>query len=192
MNIAQSPLAKPESLTLSHMGLYVRDLNRMASFYKEVLGFTETDRGTLGPVQLIFLSRDPAEHHQIVLASGRPVEATYSVVNQLSFRVQDLPTLKYVHVNALKESDVSDMVAVSHCNAISIYFRDPEGNRLEVFLDTPWYCEQPLRETVDLGESDEVIMAKTEALARSRPKFQSREAWQVELAKLMGARHVKS
>jgi catechol 2,3-dioxygenase len=187
MNNAQSPLAKPESLTLSHMGLYVRDLDRMSNFYKDVLGFTETDRGNLGPVQLIFLSRDPAEHHQIVLASGRPVEASYSVVNQLSFRVKDLITLKYVHSVALNESVASDMVAVSHGNAISIYFRDPEGNRLEVFLDTPWYCEQPLRELVDLSESDDVIMAKTEALARSRPKFQSREVWQVELAKLMGA-----
>jgi hypothetical protein len=35
-------------------------------------------------------------------------------------------------------------------------------------------------------------MAKTEALARSRPKFQSREAWQVELAKLTDARHANS
>jgi catechol 2,3-dioxygenase len=187
MNKTQSPLAQPESLTLSHMGLYVRDLDRMASFYKNVLGFTETDKGNLGPVQLVFLSRDPAEHHQIVLASGRPAEATYSVVNQLSFRVQDLPTLKYVHISALHEPDVTDMVAVSHGNAISIYFRDPEGNRLEIFLDTPWYCEQPVRELVDLSEPDGVIMAKSEALARSRPKFQSREVWQLELARLMGA-----
>jgi catechol 2,3-dioxygenase len=188
MNKTQSPLSKPESLALSHMGLYVRDLDRMASFYKEVLGFTQTDTGNLGPVQLVFLSRNPAEHHQIVLASGRPAEATYSVVNQLSFRVQDLLTLKYVYSSAIDEYAVSDMVAVSHGNAISIYFRDPEGNRIEVFLDTPWYCEQPLRELVDLSEPDDVIMAKTEALARSRPKFQSREAWQIELTKLMGAK----
>jgi catechol 2,3-dioxygenase len=188
MNKPKSPLSKPESLALSHMGLYVRDLDRMASFYKDVLGFTQTDTGNLGPVQLVFLSRNPAEHHQIVLASGRPAEATYSVVNQLSFRVQDLLTLKYVYSSAIDESDVSDMVAVSHGNAISIYFRDPEGNRIEVFLDTPWYCEQPLRELVDLSEPDDMIMAKTEALARSRPKFQSREAWQIELTKLMGAK----
>jgi catechol 2,3-dioxygenase len=188
MQSINNPLSRSESLTLSHMGLYVRDLDRMANFYKDVLGFTETDKGNLGPVQLVFLSRDPKEHHQIVLASGRPLEATYSVVNQLSFRVQDLPTLKYVHSRALEESDVADMAAVTHGNAISIYFRDPEGNRLEVFLDTLWYCEQPLRELVDLSESDDVIMAKTEALARSRPKFKPREEWQLDLAKLMGAR----
>jgi catechol 2,3-dioxygenase len=186
-SIASNLLSNPKSLALSHMGLYVRDLERMANFYQDVLGFTETDRGNLGPVQLVFLSRDPREHHQIVLASGRPIDAIYSVVNQLSFRVLDLATLKYVHGRALAEPDVTDMTPATHGNAISIYFRDPEGNRLEIFLDTPWYCEQPLREPVDLAESDETILAKTEALARSRPKFQSRETWQLELKKLMGA-----
>jgi catechol 2,3-dioxygenase len=58
------------SLVFSHMGFYVRDLERMARFYQDVLCFTETDRGDLGAVQLVFLSRDPAEHHQLVLATG--------------------------------------------------------------------------------------------------------------------------
>jgi catechol 2,3-dioxygenase len=187
MTNTSNPLSKAASLTLSHMGFYVRNLERMARFYQEVLGFTQTDSGNLGTVQLVFLSRDPKEHHQIVLASGRPEEASYSVINQLSFRVQDLATLKYVHQRALAEPGVTDMLPATHGNAISIYFRDPEGNRLEVFLDTPWYCEQPLREPVDLSQSDAIIMAHTEALARSRPKFRSREVWEAELAKLMGA-----
>ena len=64
-------LFRSNDLVLSHMGFYVRDLERMARFYKEVMCFTETDRGDLGAVQLIFLSRDPSEHHQVVLATGR-------------------------------------------------------------------------------------------------------------------------
>jgi catechol 2,3-dioxygenase len=180
------PLANPNSLKLSHMGFYVRDLERMGRFYREVLGFTETDRGRLGPVNLIFLTRDPSEHHQLVLASGRPNDSNYSVINQLSFRVPDLKTLKYVHTRALAEPDVNDMRPATHGNAISIYFRDPEGHRIEVFLDTPWYCEQPLREPVDMSLSDQAIMAHSEQLARSRPKFRTREVWQNELAALMG------
>lgn len=180
-----NPLAHPEALKLSHMGFYVRDLERMGRFYREVLGFTETDRGQLGPVHLIFLSRDPSEHHQIVLASGRPVDSTYSVINQLSFRVPDLKTLKWAHLRALAEPDVSDMMPVTHGNAISIYFRDPEGHRIEIFLDTPWYCEQPLREPVDMSQSDEAIMAHSERITRSRPKFQAHDVWQRELAALM-------
>lgn len=34
------------SLVFSHMGFYVRDLERIARFYKDVLCFTETDRAT--------------------------------------------------------------------------------------------------------------------------------------------------
>jgi catechol-2,3-dioxygenase len=78
------------------------------------------------------------------------------------------------------------LVCTSHGNAVSIYFRDPEGNRLEVFLDMPWYCEQPLREPIDLDQSDETVMAAAEALARSRPKFRSRAEWLKEMQQLMG------
>ena len=79
-----NPLGQKNSLSFSHMGFYVRDLGRMARFYKEVMCFFETDRGDLGPVQLVFLSRDPCEHHQIVLATGRPTDLSFSVINQIT------------------------------------------------------------------------------------------------------------
>jgi catechol 2,3-dioxygenase len=182
------PLSQRNSLVFSHMGFYVRDIERMARFYREALGFFETDRGLLGTVQLVFLSRDPTEHHQIVLATGRPADLAFSVINQISLRVPDLATLREVRNRARSEPDVSDLVTATHGNAVSIYFRDPEGNRLEVFMDTPWYCEQPLREPIDLDQSDEAVMAAAEALARSRPKFRSRAQWQSEMAQMMGYR----
>jgi len=179
-------LQQPNALAFSHMGFYVRDLERMARFYKEVMCFTETDRGDLGPVQLIFLSRDPSEHHQLVLATGRPSDVSFSVINQMSFRVPDLATLKLVHDRVKTDPGVTELLCATHGNAVSIYFRDPEGNRLEVFMDTPWYCEQPLREPIDLDQSDEAVMAAAEALARSRPKFRSRAQWVAEMEQLMG------
>ena len=181
-----NPLGQRNSLVFSHMGFYVRDIERMARFYSDVMGFFQTDRGLLGTVQLVFLSRDPSEHHQIVLASGRPADLTFSVINQISLRVPDLATLREVHNRANADPDVTDMVCATHGNAVSIYFRDPEGNRLEVFMDTPWYCEQPLREPIDLDQSDEAVMAAAEALARSRPKFRSRTQWISEMEQLMG------
>lgn len=180
------PLSQRNALTFSHMGFYVRDLERMARFYKDVMCFFETDRGDLGPVQLIFLSRDPSEHHQIVLASGRPTDLAFSVINQISLRVPDLATLREVRNLVRSDPDVTDLVCATHGNAISIYFRDPEGNRLEVFMDMPWYCEQPLREFIDLDLSDEMVMAQAEKLARSRPRFQSRTEWQASMERLMG------
>jgi catechol 2,3-dioxygenase len=174
------------SLVFSHMGFYVRDLERMARFYQDVLCFTETDRGDLGTVQLVFLSRDPAEHHQVVLATGRPADLAFSVINQISFRVPDIATLRFVRDRVAADAGVTDLLCATHGNAVSIYFRDPEGNRLEVFVDTPWYCEQPLREPISLDQPDDAILARAEAIARSRPQFQPRAQWQAEMARRMG------
>ncbi len=180
------PLPHLASLRFSHVGFYVRDLARMAAFYKDVMGFFETDRGQLGPVGLVFLSRDPDEHHQLVLASGRPAEPVFNLINQISLRVPDLATLRLVRDNVSAEPDVTDLVCATHGNAVSIYFRDPEGNRLEIFMDTPWYCEQPLREPIDLDQPDAAVLAQAEALARSRPRFRSRAEWRAEMARRMG------
>ncbi len=179
-------LRRPGALTFSHMGMYVLDIERMARFYREVLGFTETDRGLLGTAQLVFLSRDPAEHHQLVLATGRPADLGFSVINQISLRVPDLATLREVRRRMQADAGAHDLASVTHGNAISIYVRDPEGNRLEVFMDCPWYCEQPLREPVDLDLPDEAVMAQAEAMARNRPRFQPRSEWMAEMAHRMG------
>ena len=171
-------------LKFSHIGLYVSDLPRMARFYKQALRFTQTDAGDLGAVQLVFLSRDPAEHHQLVLATGRPADMAFNVVNQMSFRVPDLATLRAFHDRLLAEG-ASEMLPVTHGNAVSVYCRDPEGNRLELFMDTPWYCDQPLREPIDLTQPDEAILAQAEAIAKRFPKFKARAQWQAEVAQRM-------
>lgn len=58
----------------------------MAAFYERALGFTRTNEGNRGSVRLIFLSRDPTEHHQLVLATGRPADPTFNVVNRFRSR----------------------------------------------------------------------------------------------------------
>ena len=180
------PLSCHSDLVFSHVGFYVKNLDAMGQFYKDVLGFIETDRGDFGAVQLIFLSLDPCEHHQLLLASGRQSDLSFNVINQLSFRVQNLATLKYVNQSALENLGIHDMQCATHGNAISVYFRDPEGNRIEVFLDTPWYCEQPLRQPIDLTQSDEIIIDHAHAIAKSRPKYQPCAQWQAEMAQRMG------
>jgi catechol-2,3-dioxygenase len=54
------------------MGIFVTDIVSMSNYYQEVLDFRVTDRGQLADVELVFLSRNPLEHHQIVMATGRP------------------------------------------------------------------------------------------------------------------------
>lgn len=128
MNGSISP-PRIHSLRFSHMGFHVTDLEAMAAFYTEGLDFTITDRGALGAVSLVFLSRDPDEHHQIVLASGRPEALPFNPINQISFRVDDLASLRAAQARLLAFG-ATQVEATTHGNAISIYARDPEGNRL--------------------------------------------------------------
>jgi catechol 2,3-dioxygenase-like lactoylglutathione lyase family enzyme len=178
------------AIAFSHIGIYVTDLAAMEAFYTGVFGFTVTDRGQLdtprGPVALVFLSRDPREHHQIVLASGRPKDLAFNVINQMSFRVEGLPALRALHARIAADPRVTEISPVTHGNAVSIYFRDPEGNRIELFFDTPWYVTQPLRESIDLALSDEVLMGKLEAQARTLPGFRPHAEWRADMARRMG------
>jgi len=165
-------------LAFSHMGIFVTDPARMEDFYTRVLGFTVTDPGTLekmretagGKVYLIFLSRNPTEHHQVVLASGRPTVGGFNPINQISFCEEGLAALREMHARVVKEN-VKELYAISHGNALSVYFHDPEGNRLEIFMDTPWYVRQPLRAPLDLSLGDAGLWAKVEAQASTMPGF---------------------
>ena len=178
------------ALSFSHFGMFVRDLERMADFYSRVLGFAVSDRGELdtphGKVALVFLTRDPNEHHQIVLASGRPDSVPFNPINQISFRVQDFAGLRELH-RAIQREPVSEISPVSHGNALSVYFKDPEGNRIELFVDTPWYVTQPLRIPMDMSLSDAALWRWAEDTARRLPGYQPVEQWRTELARKLGA-----
>jgi catechol 2,3-dioxygenase len=60
--------------TLSHFGVYATDVDKMVHFYKTVFGLVETDRGVgkTFKAPLVFLSASPDQHHQLVIAGGRP------------------------------------------------------------------------------------------------------------------------
>jgi len=177
----------PIALRFSHVGLFVAEMAGMVDFYERVLGFTITDRGTLGDVALTFLSRDANEHHQLVLVEGRPPGLPDRIVNQVSFRVGALRDLVAFWRRIRREAP-RELVAVTHGNAWSIYFRDPEGNRIEVFADTPWHVTQPVREPLDLDRSEAEILSETEAFCRTRPGFRPMAEWRQELAAKL-ARH---
>jgi catechol-2,3-dioxygenase len=178
--------ARP-ALSFSHFGFFVRDLDRMVDFYTRLLGFAVSDRGELetprGPLKLAFLTRDPREHHQIVLASGRPDDLPFNTINQISFRMESFGGLREMHRAIQSERGVSEVSPVSHGNALSVYFKDPEGNRVELFVDTPWYVEQPLRIPMDMSLPDDALWKWAEQSARELPGYKPVEDWRADLAK---------
>src|ERR1051325_11894082 len=97
------------AFSFSHMGMFVADLARMRDFYTRVLGFTVTDAGALdtprGRLQFVFLSRDPRDHHQIVLATGRPSELPFNPINQISFRMADFAGLREMYRRLVREEE---------------------------------------------------------------------------------------
>lgn len=174
--------------SFSHFGMFVSDIAKQEDFYTRVLDFTVTDRGQLpgpdGPMDLVFLSRDPDEHHQIVLITGRPKELAFNPINQISLKADSLHTLCGMH-RTLRAMELPDIVPVTHGNAVSIYVPDPEGNRLELYFDLPWYVEQPMRVAVDLGDEG-TLMQRLEAHARTLRGFRPRAEWRAEMARRMG------
>ena len=178
------------AFSFSHMGMFVADLARMRDFYTRVLGFTVTDDGEMqtprGKVQFVFLSRNPKEHHQIVLATGKPEQLSFNPINQISFRMAQFSGLREMYRRVVDEN-VKELHPVSHGNALSIYFHDPEGNRIELFVDTPWYVKQPLRVPMDMRMSDDELWSWAEREASKQPGFQPVAEWSAELARRMAA-----
>ena len=142
----------------------------MEDFYTRVLGFAVTDRGNLGSTKIVFLSRDPREHHQIILASGRPDGGGFNPINQISFRMAEFAGLREMHRRLAGEKV------------------RPEGNRIELFVDTPWYCKQPMRVPMDMKLADGELWAWAEAEARKQPGFMPVEEWRAEVSHVMRTR----
>jgi catechol 2,3-dioxygenase len=172
--------------TPSHFGIYVTDVERMVAFYTEVFDLTITDRGVGRTFtnQLVFTSASPDQHHQLVIAGGRPKEATFSTVMQISFVVPSIDHMRDICRRAA-ERGATDIRGLNHGNALSIYMKDPEGNTVEVYVDTPFYVAQPHGDPLDLSKSDEEILRETEAICRADPTFMPLDEWEARfLAKV--------
>jgi catechol 2,3-dioxygenase len=164
---------------ITHVGIYVSDLDLMVRFYTQVLNMLVTDSGEAASVgtQVTFLSSSPTSHHQLVLLrypEGRPRGP--SNVNQLSFKLRSIAELRTIQ-QALKTANVAPLKPLNHGNALSIYTQDPEGNGIEIYFDLPWYVSQPFGDPLDLSLTDDEIMRLTHARVRRDPSFQPRDEW---------------
>lgn len=169
--------SRPPELMFSHFGIYCADFDRLQDFYTRVLGFAISDSGITGSgIPMTFMTRRPREHHQFVLGGGREAGLP-TTVSEVGFKAPDLAELRRLRATLEGEEGVSDVVAVDHGIAWTLYFRDPEGIRSAVSVETGHYVPQPAAWPLDLSRSDADIMGQTEERCRSTAAFMPRDEW---------------
>jgi catechol 2,3-dioxygenase len=171
---------------LSHVGLFVRDLSAMTAFYCRTLGMVVTDRGPMMGRELAFLSRNPGEHHQLVMIHDPSRTEIGSALSQISFRLDDLESLR-TYFALLRRADATGLEARNHGNSWSLYFFDPEGNKIELYVPTPWSVAQPWRASLDLDRPAEAIVEETRRLMADNPTSQPVEDWTREIGRRIAA-----
>ena len=147
---------------LGHIGIYVRDLERMVAFYRDVMGMRITKQNWRAGI--VFLSSDPdTVDHEIALMRGRPSAEDPHLIQQISMRVESLADVCDFHRRLRAEGYRIERV-VNHASAIGCYFFDPEGNRTEVFWVTGRPSWVPVANPIDIEQPDEVILAEVDRL----------------------------
>ncbi|MDA0786993.1 MAG: VOC family protein [Proteobacteria bacterium] len=173
---------RPPAIAQAHCAFKVADMEAMITFYDEVLGYAVTDRGMMPPIgseperEYAYLSRDPHEHHQVILISGRDLDAPTSV-NQLSLRIMSLDELRRMERELEAHPDVGPLRKTCHGNSFSIYFPDPEGNIVELAVESVWYVPAPHGAPLDLSLSDADLIGWAEGHCRETEGFMMRADW---------------
>ena len=154
----------PKIKGLSHVVLYVSDLEKMAAFYRDVLGLV---RYREHPGRMIFMTPDPEiEDHQLALAKGRQGEA--KIIAHIAWRVESPADVK-TYYERFKTLGVPIDHCVSHAyeemgNTVSCYFLDPEGNCIEVYALVAERDEARINRKLDLDKSVDEIVAQASGL----------------------------
>jgi catechol-2,3-dioxygenase len=149
---------------LSHVVLYVNDLEKMARFYRDFLGLV---RYREHPGRMIFMTADPeVEDHQLALAKGREGQA--KIIAHIAWRVETPADVKEYY-----ERCKSLGVPIDHCvshayeemgNTVSCYFLDPEGNCIEVYALVAERDGARMNRKLDLDKSVDEIVAQASGL----------------------------
>jgi catechol 2,3-dioxygenase len=123
-----------QACELGHIVLKVRDAAKSREFYTRTIGLKvaheDLERGT------VFLSFGE-KHHDLALfqlASGEPPEATRPGLHHVAWRLRSFEELKAAY-KELKAIGVPVESTVEHNVTNSVYFPDPDGNRVELFCD---------------------------------------------------------
>jgi len=119
---------------LGHVVLYVTNIERMAEFYRDTLGFKEVSRSNG-----FALFSGGRTHHELLLievgGTPQPKNRFAPGLYHMGFKVgEGSEVLKEVY-RELKARGVKVLGTTDHTVTHSIYIEDPDGNELELYTD---------------------------------------------------------
>lgn len=131
---------------VGHLVLTAKDIKRSRRFFEEVMRLpvvAENERG------MVFFSTDRKEnHHMLALVPGKEGAATpkpdHIGMQHVSFELGSFAELQEAYQH-LKQHDVPVEYTTFHGITKSVYFFDPDGNRLEFYCNVP---EEEYRKSV--------------------------------------------
>jgi len=122
---------------LGHVNIYVRNVERSHKWYEDVLGLHTYD---YIPGRAAFMSADREQSHEVALmqvGDDAPLQQKRQVgLNHMAWMMHSLDDLKEAY-QRLKEKNVAIDHVSDHGISIGIYFRDPDGNGIEVSYELP-------------------------------------------------------
>jgi catechol 2,3-dioxygenase len=128
---------------LGHLVLYVRNLERSASFYRDVLGWRQlTPEKSLGFPAAAFSSPSNRTHHELLLIEmgedARPVPEGRRVgLYHFGLKVGDTDDELREALRSVQAAGATVVGSSDHTVTHSLYILDPDGNEIELYVDVP-------------------------------------------------------
>jgi len=132
---------------LGHLVLYVRDIERSATFYRDVLGwrqvFPDADDANGGPLRLPAAAFSSGRtHHELLLIEVGEEAAAIPAGRRIGLyhfglKVGDTDDELRAVLARLNETGVTIVGASDHTITHSLYILDPDGNEIELYVDVP-------------------------------------------------------